>query len=159
VLLAALRSDKVLYPQAARLLHNSFFVLNRSTMASCSKLSRKAVSHISKLSIDCRYDDLQYSEYQDLPECIVQVANVKVLHVLGHSSTIEKWIRAGVTQLGSVKKLIVEIDNSWDRSNGDMKYLDTCFGISSTQLKTKSAVRVKRVWEIPKDEEAVLKWQ
>jgi uncharacterized protein YjbI with pentapeptide repeats len=52
-LLAALRTDKILYPQAISLFHKSnFFVLNNSTMSSCGRLTRKAISHISKLSIE-----------------------------------------------------------------------------------------------------------
>jgi len=52
-LLVALRADKILYPQAISLFYKTnFFVLNRSTMSSCSKLSRKAISNISKLSIE-----------------------------------------------------------------------------------------------------------
>jgi hypothetical protein len=82
----------------------------------------------------CRRDNLRYEPYPQLPKCIIEYANVTQLHVLGYYSTIKKWIRAGVQQLKTIKRLVVEVDCSWDAGTLSSDYLDRDLGITGVEL-------------------------
>jgi hypothetical protein len=124
----------------------------------------------------CRADNLRYDIYPRLPRCIVKPANVTQLHVLGFRGSIQKWIRAGVKQLKSVKKLVVEMDCSWDMGTFATDDLDGNLGIPGLDLGVNADGNREWMWEIPKkeykdkdndsddtgdddgDDDAVLKW-
>jgi hypothetical protein len=101
----------------------------------------------------CRSDKLRYESYPQLPKCIIEHANVTQLHVLGYHSTIKKWIRAGIQQLKTVKKLVVEVDCSWDAGTLSADYLDGDLGISGVELGMNADGNREWMWEIPKKED------
>lgn len=65
-------------------------------------------------------------------------------------------MKAGIKELGNLKKLIVEIEELW--TGIDMEALDKQFGISSIHLEVNTAGRRQWVWEISEDEDRSLEW-
>jgi hypothetical protein len=98
----------------------------------------------------CRRDNLRYEPYPQLPKCIIEHANVTQLHVLGYYSTIKKWIRAGVQQLKTIKRLVVEVDCSWDAGTLSSDYLDRDLGITGVELGVNADGNREWLWEVPK---------
>jgi hypothetical protein len=63
---------------------------------------------------------------------------------------MEKWIRAGVQQLKTVKRLVVELDCSWDAGTFSADYLDRDLGISGVDLGINTDDNREWMWEVPK---------